>query len=382
MAVLPAQRLRSQSAPAEMENDPGAVSVREDDTRVTTVVTSHVATAPAPSSPDAAPAAVPAVPEARPRGPPRTGAFDLPEALGTFSHCLTLSAKRSGTVLLCRRSDDDAAVVVKKYDLQFCNPPAIVAERDAMRTLDHPHVAALVKTAKTDAHVFVAMTAALGGPLYRHVRRRGRLDCATATYYAANVADALAHCHEWGVIHRDVKASNVVLNDKGRAILVDFGAAAKFDPDDPKIHFTYCGTPHCMAPEMVSKVGHGPGVDFWALGVLLCELASGRPPFRAENPFELAGLITGSEPDLPAFEAPIVGAIVRALLNKRAPDARRRAAEAVPGFGAAIWKASLIANPPPFSPDEGYLDWFHDTGEPPAPLADADQPQVDPWADF
>ena len=72
-------------------------------------------------------------------------------------------------------------------------------------TLNHPF----------PAQVFIAMTAALGGPLFRHVRRArgasaegGGLDCAAAVYYACNVADALGHCHEWGVVHRDVKASN------------------------------------------------------------------------------------------------------------------------------------------------------------------------------
>ena len=70
---------------------------------------------------------------------------------------------------------------------------------------------------------------------------------------------------------------------------------------------------------------------------------------------------------------------------ERDPAARRRDAEKVPGFGPAIWKASVIASPPPFSQDEGYIDWFHDTAKPP-PAADVDAPDggggEDPWADF
>ena len=92
-------------------------------------------------------------------------------------------------------------------------------------------------------------------PLYKHIRAANGFQPERALYYAAQTADALAHCHEWGVLHRDVKASNVVLDGDGRAVLVDFGATGVFDRDrppgvdgEPKRE-TYCGTPHAMAPK-------------------------------------------------------------------------------------------------------------------------------------
>ena len=283
--------------------------------------------------------------------------------------------------------------MVKSYALGRCHPAAVVAERDAMSRVLHPLCASLVRTAKDDDRVYVVMTAALGGPLHRHIRRAGKFEASRALFYAAQCADALAHCHEWGVIHRDVKASNVVLNDEGRVVLVDFGAAAVFDPgefpgvDGRPRRETYCGTPHAMAPEMVGRRGHGCGVDWWALGVLLVEMATGKPPFAADDPSALFENIRRDdvEPDLSGVGDPAAAAVARALLDKRRPERRRVSAERVvvddeERFSPALWKAALVSRPPAFSRDEGYLDWFEDTGDgPPAATGEGDE---DPWADF
>ena len=118
----------------------------------------------------------------------------------------------------------------------------------------------------------------------------------------------------------------------------------------------------------------GPG-----LGILLAEMVTGRPPFRADDPLEMARMICDDDepPDLAGVTDEKCLPVLRALLNKREPAARRADVSGIEWFGEDDWRASLITAPPPFSADEGYIDWFDD--EPPPEVAPGEK---DPWADF
>lgn len=95
-----------------------------------------------------------------------------------------------------------------------------------------------------------------------------------AKFYSSEIASAIAHMHTCGFVHRDIKASNIVLGSTGHVKLVDLGCSKQLktadresvgaagDAECEKTH-TFCGTPHCMAPEMVSRGGHGHAVDWW-----------------------------------------------------------------------------------------------------------------------
>ena len=216
--------------------------------------------------------------------------------------CAAMSDVRS--VHLCRRSaaaaDADAAsaapsaVVAVKALSRGASTAAIAGlmrERDALLALRGApaavaaHVAGLAETRRDGAAAYLVLRAGVGGPLHRHVRaqRGGRLPAAAARAYAAQLSLALGHCHALGVVHRDVKASNVLLDGRGHALLGDFGCASP--PGGARL--TFCGTPHAMAPETVeardlqreARTPVGPAVDWWALGVLWREMALGRPPF-------------------------------------------------------------------------------------------------------
>ena len=97
----------------------------------------------------------------------------------------------------------------------------------------------------------------------------------TARFYASEIVSAIAHMHGLHFMHRDLKASNIVLCAGGHVKLVDLGSSKQVKPrashagdsdsDDVfwEKSYTYCGTPHCMAPEMISREGHTPAVDWW-----------------------------------------------------------------------------------------------------------------------
>ena len=142
-----------------------------------------------------------------------------------------------------------------------------------------------------------------GGELFSHLRRLGRFDEPSARFYAAEIVLALEYLHDRQIAFRDLKPENVLLDADGHVKLTDFGFAkalpqrSSYDDDDEgetttrdarkrkQTHelertYTLCGTPEYLAPEIVTGKGHGPEVDWWALGVLVFEMLAGYPPFH------------------------------------------------------------------------------------------------------
>lgn len=273
---------------------------------------------------------------------------------------LTLAAKTGTKVMLCRHASGTACVV-KAFARRTANPVSIRRERDALHKLAHPLIVALLETTKDDSHVYIVMEAALCGPLHRHIRKG--LSVATAQIYAAQTAHAVEYMHGQGVIHRDLKASNVVLDDAGRIKIVDFGAAALVARTG--ICHTICGTAHCMAPEMIRRTGHGYAVDLWALGVLFLEMLTRQPPFWHHDEAELQSQILAGIEARKKLDASIphdTRDAIRTLLSSR-PEKRRDALQLASGFGLAgadDWARVVDRPPPDYRRDLGYVDWADD----------------------
>lgn len=106
-----------------------------------------------------------------------------------------------------------------------------------------------------------------------------RFEYNVAKFYIVEVLTALEHLHHMNIIYRDLKPENVLLNEHGHVVVVDFGFA-KLVKDRT---FTVCGTVEFLAPEIIENKGYGKSADYWALGVLLYEMIVGHPPFHAET---------------------------------------------------------------------------------------------------
>lgn len=100
-------------------------------------------------------------------------------------------------------------------------------------------------------------------------------------FYAAQIIIAIGKLHEKGIMHRDLKLENVMVDERGYIKIIDYGLAKMLADDE--ITMSYCGTPEYLAPEMVSRAGHDKSVDWWAIGIMIYEMLIGVTPFFNKN---------------------------------------------------------------------------------------------------
>jgi tetratricopeptide (TPR) repeat protein len=205
----------------------------------------------------------------------------------------------------------------------------LVAEARAVSALDHPGIAVVHDVGTTDGgHLYVAMTHYAGETL-NSLLAEGRLPIDEAVDIATQLAAALAVAHEAGVVHRDVKPSNVLVTTRGVAKLLDFGIAKVAGADVTREGATL-GTLTYMSPEQTRGEAVDGRTDVWSLGVLLYEMLTGRRPFQGDDDAVVIHAIRNDEPPDVALLRPDVpralAAIARSCLSKD-PDGRPQRAE-------------------------------------------------------
>ncbi len=190
----------------------------------------------------------------------------------------------------------------------------IKSELKIMATVRCDFMPELYAFFQDDNSIYMMMTYIPGGELFSHLRRQEFFDLPQYQFYAIELACALHTLHELNIAYRDIKPENILLTKEGHIRLVDFGIA-KFLDDDKT--FTMCGTPEYLAPETIKGEGHGTGVDWWALGVLIFEMAFGYPPFYGNNPFTVYSKILSGNIQFPSgSRCPVnTKSIVKGLCN-------------------------------------------------------------------
>lgn len=121
-----------------------------------------------------------------------------------------------------------------------------------------------------------------GGELYRIFAEQKRFDEKVVKFYAIQIILAVGELHNKGIMHRDLKLENILIDNRGYVKLIDYGLAKILSGSDD-LAMSYCGTPEYLAPEMVTGEGHDFSVDWWAVGILIYEMLIGVTPFFNKN---------------------------------------------------------------------------------------------------
>ena len=152
-------------------------------------------------------------------------------------------------------------------------------EKRIMAETDHPFCIRLIAAYKDRTHLYMVLEICQGGELFSLLQKERKLDEPASAFYGASVMLAFEYLHNRNIIYRDLKPENLLLDGKGYLKVVDFGFA-KLIKDRT---WTLCGTPEYLAPETIRNKGHGKGVDWWALGILIYEMMTGFPPFCGDT---------------------------------------------------------------------------------------------------
>ncbi len=233
----------------------------------------------------------------------------------------------------------------------------LLREARTASALNHPHICTVYEVAEAEGQSFIVMEYVAGHPLSALIPQSG-LPTELVFEYGKQAADALSHAHGQGVIHRDLKASNVIVSPAGKVKLLDFGLAQRLKPtelagatatkslvEEPN---ALAGTLHYLSPEVLRGELPDGRSDIWALGVVLFEMAAGSPPFLGRSLFELTTSILQDQPAaLPQRVPPGLRAVIQRCLAKSPGQRYQQASEVRAALEALQSSASWEAIPKP-----------------------------------
>ncbi|XP_029933856.1 cGMP-dependent protein kinase 1-like isoform X3 [Myripristis murdjan] len=206
----------------------------------------------------------------------------------------TLGVGGFGRVELVQLKSEEAKtfamkILKKRHIVDTRQQEHIRSEKHIMTEAHSDFIVRLYRTFKDSKYLYMLMEACLGGEVWTILRDRGSFEDSTTRFYTACVVEAFAYLHAKGIIYRDLKPENLILDSRGYAKLVDFGFAKKIGFG--KKTWTFCGTPEYVAPEIILNKGHDISADYWSLGILMYELLTGSPPFSGPDPMKTYNII-------------------------------------------------------------------------------------------
>lgn len=286
----------------------------------------------------------------------------LPSKLrkGDFKLIRILGKGAFGKVYLvrCKLNNNKYALKCIKKDKVISSrlTEHVIREKEIMEHLRSPFLVSLASSFQDTTNLYMLMQLVEGGELFSYLSERDTsLTEDEAKFYAACVIVGLDYLNNEGLSWRDLKPENILLDISGYAMLTDFGFA-KSIPKGSK-SFTLCGTPEYLAPEIVLQSGHTNAVDWWALGILIYEMVTGKPPFCDEDRVSLFKSITSVSYSMPeCFSEDLKDLISKLLVrtpSKRlgSSPAGAKSVKEHPWFRGFDWTALMNREMnPPFIP--------------------------------
>uniref|UniRef100_A0A3P9I664 MAP/microtubule affinity-regulating kinase 3 n=1 Tax=Oryzias latipes TaxID=8090 RepID=A0A3P9I664_ORYLA len=209
--------------------------------------------------------------------------------VGNYRLLKTIGKGNFAKVKLAKHTLTGREVAIKIIDKTQLNPTSmqkLFREVSVMKMLNHPNIVKLFEVIETEKTLYLVMEYASGGEVFDYLVAHGRMKEKEARAKFRQIVSAVEYCHQKRIVHRDLKAENLLLDADMNIKIADFGFSNEFTLGS-KLD-TFCGSPPYAAPELFQgKKYDGPEVDIWSLGVILYTLVSGSLPFDGQNLKEL-----------------------------------------------------------------------------------------------
>lgn len=278
-----------------------------------------------------------------------------------FELLKVLGAGSFGKVFLVRKIiGTDAGTlyamkVLRKATLKVRDRHRTKMERNILVDVEHPYIVQLHYAFQTAGKLYLILDFLRGGDLFTRLNKEVMFTEEDVKFYLAQLALALNHLHGLGIIYRDLKPENVLLDSDGNIALTDFGLS-KLPLEEDKA-YSFCGTVEYMAPEVVNRQGHSFAADWWSFGVLMFEMLTGALPFQGANRRETMTQILKAKLGMPANLSTDAQSLLRALFKRNAANRLGAGAGGVQAlkehsfFATIDWDALLAKRiRPPFKP--------------------------------
>ncbi|KAL6071210.1 RPS6 protein kinase [Balamuthia mandrillaris] len=215
--------------------------------------------------------------------------FEILKCIGEGSYGKVFQVRKKDTGMIYAMK-----VLKKQRLLQEGEVEHTLTEQKILKDNVHPFLVNLKFCFQTDKKIYFIMDFVNGGELFFHLKKDGKFSEEKVRFYAAEIVLALGHLHSLGIIYRDLKPENVLLESSGHCRLTDFGLA-KGGIHGTKTT-TFCGTPEYLAPEVIAGEPYGKEIDWWSLGTIMYELFTTTPPFYCPNQREMYRHIMKDQP--------------------------------------------------------------------------------------
>ncbi|KAI9485501.1 MAG: kinase-like domain-containing protein [Benjaminiella poitrasii] len=231
------------------------------------------------------------------------GCYTLGETIGKGSY----GKVKLGMHKLTRRR-----VAIKQINKQHAH--LMAREIHHHRQLHHPNIVSLYEILSTETNIYIVSEHCAHGDLFDALSRHGRFDEFQVRSWFLQLLDAIQYCHLLGIIHRDLKLENILLDENDNVKICDFGFARQTDKN--QLLKTFCGSLAYSAPEVIQHQNYsGPATDIWSLGIILFILLAGELPFDDDCEFTLQKKVVNIDYIIPSFFSEDVADLIRHILK-------------------------------------------------------------------
>ncbi|KAJ0176125.1 hypothetical protein K1T71_008299 [Dendrolimus kikuchii] len=239
--------------------------------------------------------------------PIRVGFYDIERTIGKGNFAVVKLARHRIT------KTEVAIKIIDKSQLDASNLQKVYREVDIMKRLDHPHIIKLYQVMETKNMIYIVSEYASKGEIFDYIARYGRMAEQAARRKFWQILSAVEYCHERRIVHRDLKAENLLLDANMNIKIADFGFSNYYATGE--LLATWCGSPPYAAPEVFEgKRYTGPEIDIWSLGVVLYVLVCGALPFDGSTLQSLRDRVLSGRFRIPYFMSEDCESLIRKML--------------------------------------------------------------------